>query len=348
MRILKIYDKDFVPLTTLTEGVEFTKLSYKRALLEIGECEFTVKLESDKITTTNLEMYNRVEILDEGVVKFIGVIVRSNVNIDTATIRCREITYVLKKRILSAAYVANGTIAVEAADVFTSVNGADPTGITLGSIADAFGSVNTTFNRANAFEVLKQIIRITGNEFRLENDRTFKIAATIGVDLSDTVIFRYEKNLVAASNILQFSVEDDGDNISTKVYGKSDAFTSTQQNAGLITKYGVLEKYRDFRVANTNGILDSFTLAEVSDRLFSPDLELDPRVGDVFDVGDTVRVILKNSLIDIDASYKVLEKKVQYNGDQKRISVRINALPNDLAAILSERDLRLELLEKEV
>lgn len=337
-----------VALTTLTDVAEFTSLSYKRSLGEIGDCEFVVLLKSPKITNANLEMYNRVEIIEDGVVKFNGVIVNIGVNIDTARVRCRESIYILKKRIMGADYVANGSVATEVADLLTAVNSADDTGIDLGDVSGAVGSVNTTFNRANAFEVLKQITKATGNEFKLDSDRTIRVAASVGQDLSENVIFRYETNLVEAANILQFDVEDDGSDIATTIYGKSGANTTTQTDAVLEAKYGKHESYKDFRVANTLAVLEAFAGAEISDRIFSPNLTLDPEIGDVFDVGDTVRVVLKNSLIDIDTNYKVLEKKVQYNGDQKRISVRINDLPNDIAEKLADRDRRIELLEKEI
>jgi len=347
MRVIKLYDKDFTTLTTLTE-VDFTSLSYRRTLREIGDCEFTVRLDREKVTDANLKLYNRIEVHDEGVVKFVGVIVHRNVRIDTAEIRCRELTYVLKRRIMGASYSVSGDISAVVPSLLSTVNAADDTGISIGDVTGAIGNVNTTFNRASAFDILKQITNATGNQYRLESDRTLKIGASVGDDVGDTVIFRYNTSMVSASNILKFRVEEDGDDIVTKVYGKSDTLTSTQEDSGLSTSYGVLEKYRDFRVVNTQTVLDNFTLAEVKDKVYSPDIELSPNVEDTFDVGDTVRIVLKNSLINIDDRFLVIEKRVQYKGDQKMLSVRINDLPNDLAEKLSERDRRLELLEKEL
>lgn len=347
MQLIKIYTKDYAPLTTLTE-VEFNNLKYKNTHQKIGDCDFTVRLDSDKITNENLEHYNRIEILEDGVVKFVGVIVQKNVNIDTATIRCRELSYVLKKRILPEDYVVNGTTIAVVTALLASINGDDDTGITVGDVSEAIGSINTTFNRANAFDILTQIVNATGNQFILGVDRSLTVKPIIGEDKSEDVIFRYEADLVASSNILQFDVVDDGDDIITKAYGKSGAFDSTQTNAGLETKYGVLEKYRDFRVANTQTVLDDFTEVEIEDKVFAPILKLNPKVEDNFDVGDTVRVILNNTLIDIDTSYQVLEKSVLYKGQQKEITVSINALPVTLATKLIDRDYRLELLEKQV
>lgn len=345
---LKIYNKSFTPLTLLTEA-EFSNLSYSRTAGEIGECNFTVRLDKEKVTSANLEHYNRIEIIEDGVVKFVGVITLKNVNLDTAQVRCRELTYILKKRLMGLDYVANGTAIQEVTDLFTAVNAVETTGITAGFLLEAVGSINSTFNRSNAFEVLKKITEATNNQFIFNSvSRTIDVKPLVGNDLSAEVIFKYDIALPSASNILQFQVEDNGNDIFTKVYGKSGAFSSTQENVGLKTQFGLLEKYRDFRVANTQIVLDNFTTVEITDRIFSPNLDLNPSVPDNFDVGDTVRVVLKNALIDIDTSYQVKEKRVQYKGNQKLISVSINAIPTSFAEQLRERDYRLELLETEL
>jgi hypothetical protein len=158
---------------------------------------------------------------------------------------------------------------------------------------------------------------------------------------------KYNVNQISASNILQFRVDDNGDNIVTKSLGKSSALVSTKENVTLKNKFGVLEKFRDFRVANSQQVLDDFTDAEILGEQYSPQIDLNPSAPDNFKVGDTVKVVLKNALVDINDNFQVLEKTVQYVGKQKRIKVRINELPYDLAKRLADRDSRLDLLEKE-
>ena len=348
MRIIKIYNKSFSLLTTLVEA-DFTKMNYRRTLGEIGDASFSVRLDRQKITNENLNLYNRIEIIDDGVVKFLGVITRRLISIDTAEIRCREIGYTFKKRLLGAAYVVSGNVKDVVEDLLNDVNGAEDTGITIAAdIADAIGNVNTTFNQANAFDILKQITKPSGNQFEFTPDRTLRVLPQLGEDKSGSVIFKYNTGQVSASNILSFNIEDNGDDIITEMFGVSGAYSSVQEDSALTDQYGLLQGYKDFRVVNTQTVLDEFTLADVRDRIYSPDLNLTPKVDDDFEVGDSVRVILKNSLVDIDDTFQVLEKRVQYNGEQRRISVRINDLPNYLSAILSDRDRRLELLEKEL
>jgi len=347
MKIIKIYDKDMSPLTTLAES-DFSRLSYRRAVNQIGDCTFVMRSDRPKTTNPNTQLYNRIELYEDGVKKFFGVITRRDIDLNTIKISCREVAYILKKRLLGATYTANGTVIDEAEDLIDYVNGVDDTGITVGDVTEAIGDIDNTWKYGNAYSALDDMCKSSGNQFIINNDGELVVKPDIGTDLSETVIFRYNINQVSSANILGFEVEDDGDDIVTTSYGKSVALTSTQISAGLVTSYGTLEKFKDFRVVNDQTVLDDFTAAENADRVYSPKIELSPSVDDNFEVGDTVRVILKNSLIDIDESFQVLEKRVEYSRGQKQISVRVNDLPKYLSQILNDRDRRLELLEKQV
>jgi len=347
MKIIKIYSKTMVALTTLTEA-DFTRLSYRRSLGQIGDCTFTLRLDRVKTTNANTKHYNRIQLVEDGVVKFLGVITKRDIDLNSVKINCREMPYVLKKRLLGATYTANGTMIDEVEDILEYVNGVEDTGITLGSVSEAIGSVNNTWKYGNAYSALDDICKATGNQFMITPDGDLVVKPELGTDKSADVIFKYNYLQVSSSNILSFEVEDDGDDIVTTALGKSDSLTASETNSSLATEYGRLEKFKDFRVINNQGVLDDFTLAETEDRVYSPRLDLAPSVNDNFEVGDTVRVILKNELIDIDDSFQVLEKRVEYSRGQKTISVRINDLPKYLAQILNDRDRRLELLEKQV
>lgn len=347
MLTITIYDKSMTPLTTLTE-VEVENVKYRRVFEGIGDCSFTVKTKGGKVNATNFEMLNRVAIKVDNVVRFTGVIMLKDIKLDTVDVRCKEAIYVLQNRLVDTNYVANGTVSQEIADLLTAINTLDDTKITAGDLADAIGSVNATFNRANALDVLTDIVSISGNEYRFNPDQSIDVKENVGNDLSASVIFRYETDLVEASNIVQFNVTEDGEAIVTRSYGKSGGFSSTQEDAALKAKYGVVEKYRDFRVANTSAVLDDFTAAEIADKSYAPAIDLNPDTPDNFDAGDSVKVIVKNALVSIDDVFKVREKVVEYIGNQTRIKVNINDLPNDLETLMRERDRRLDLLEKQL
>lgn len=346
MKIIKIYNKNFTKLANFTEP-DFTSLTYKRTKGEIGDASFTIRLSRPKMNEVNLNLYNRIEIFEEGDKKFVGIITQKIVKLDTAEIRCRELPFIMKKRIVGTNYTLSGSVDAMITQVIDDMNAVEDTGISIGSLS-GIGTVNLTFNNADVWTVIKQICEATGNQFEVNYNRQLVVAPTIGTDKSETVLFRYNVDQVANANMIGFEIEDDGENIFTKVYGKSAALSTDQEDAGLIASYGTLEKFKDFRVVNTLGVLEEFTLAEVSDRLYSPKIVLKPNIEDNFEVGDVVRIRLKNPLVNINAGYQILEKRVKFSGSQKLIEVRINDLPNSLILKLADRDKRLELLEKQV
>jgi len=342
---IKIYSKTFVKLATFVEQ-DFTGLQHQRARAEIGDCSFTIKLNRAKMSDANLNLYNRVKIIEDGVVKFTGIITQKIVKLDTADIRCRELPFILKKRLVGNAYTLSGAVNDVVTTLMNDINASEDTGISIGTLS-GIGTVNLTFNRADAWTVLKQICEATGNQFEIK-DRTLTVAPQIGTDKSSSILFRYNVDQIANANLMSFEVEDDGENIVTKSYGKSDALTSTQTDVTLQGKYGTIERFKDFRVVNTQGVLDEFTQYEIADRIYSPKLSLKPNVNDNFEMGDLVKIRLKNPLVNINDTFQIMQKSVKFNGDQKVISIRINDLPNLLVQKLADRDKRLELLEKQV
>lgn len=345
MKIIKLYNKTFTKLAAFTEK-DFTALSHRRTLGEIGDASFTLRLNNPKVTEANLQLYNRIKIVEDGVVKFTGIITQKVVKLDTTDVKCRELPYILKKRLTADEYTLSGSVNDVAAQLLEDINGDEDTGIIAGTF-DGTGTVNLTFNSADAWTVLKQICDATGNQFEIK-DRTLSIAPIIGEDKSENVIFRYNVHQVASANLFSFEIEDDGEDIVTVAHGKSDTLTSDQTDSGLVGTFGTLETFKDFRVVNTQEVLDDFTSSEISDRIYSPKITLKSSVEDNFETGDIVKIKLRNSLVNINDSFQVLEKRVRYNGIQKLIEVRINDLPNYLVQKLADRDRRLELLEKQV
>ena len=109
MKIISVYNKSFTKLTTFTEP-DFTALTFKRAKGEIGDASFTIRLSRTKMSIANLNLYNRIEIVEDGVKKFVGIITQKTVKLDTADIKVRELPFILKKRLVGNAYVLSGTV----------------------------------------------------------------------------------------------------------------------------------------------------------------------------------------------------------------------------------------------
>ena len=344
MITIKIYSKSYAPIATFFQK-EVDSIEYRKTLNRIGDCSFTLRIDNEKVDDTVLQHYNRVEILDDGVSKFFGYIVLKDINLDIVSIRCKSLIALWDKRIRQGEYATNGALDAVVPTLITDVNTAEDTGISEGSIL-VETTVNKVFNNATSLAILETLIKATGSQYEVDSTRNLNVKNQIGVDLSETVIFQYNVNQVKSSNILSFSVRDDGETIVTTAHGKSDPRTSTKEDIALKAKFGLIEKFKDFRVANSQNDLDDFTDVEVRPNSFSPDIQLNPEVADNFDVGDTVRVILNNKLIDIDTSYQILEKTVQYLGAQRRITVRISDLPTEFIEQIDEVNTRLQLLEE--
>ncbi len=346
MKIIKLYDKAFNSLASLTEA-DFINLIYQRTQGEIGDCSFTVKISSAKMTDLNISHYNRVRVYDNGTLVFTGIITQKRVSLTTVDIKCRELSYILKKRCTTAGYTLSGSIVDTLTTLLTDINAIEDTGISVGILGGG-GSVNLTFNRSDVWTAIKQICESTGNQFEISPAGKLNMRTTLGTDLSASVYFRYDVNQVANANIFDFDIDDDGDSIITQCHGESNGLLSNQSNGTLISRYGVLESYKDFRVVNSQPVLDQFTTLEIQDKVYSPKITLKPNVTDNFNIFDVVKVRLKNSLVNIDSTYQIIQKRVKYLGSQKVVEVRINNVPNYLSQMLADRDRRLTLLEKEV
>lgn len=346
MTSIKIYSSSFLPLATFFEG-EYDKLKYKNATSRVGDCSFTLRLDSGKATDTNLQHYNRVEIIEDGVVKFTGYVINKSINLDTVDLKCKSLIGILQKRVLSGSYATNGQFNTVAETLLDTINTDDDTGIIVGALDDT-SAVNKVHQSSTAYEILESLADSVGAQFEVDASRQLNIKQQIGQDLSDSVLFQYDILNTQSANILSFQVSDDGEEITTKVYGKAGVRNSTKENTSLTSKYGKLEKFEDYRTANSQTDLDTVTEQSIQANIFSPEIELSPDIADNFNVGDTVRVKLRNNLITLDDSFQVLEKTVEYIGKQKRISVRISDLTNDFVDQVGEIKKKLKLLEQNV
>lgn len=333
---LKIYDKDRTPLTAFNLG-EYGALNYRKTVGQIGDCSFTLNIDNAKVTQANVRNYNRIEIISDGVIEWNGYIISKRVTLNTLSIQCKELVGILGKRIVTDGYTLSGEAGTAVGTLLSTINGGEDTGIIMGE-TDVTDTINMTFNQQDAFSILQNIASTVGAQFVLNDDRTLDFKNTIGADKTtgdDKVRLEYNVLQPQQANLLKFEVEDNGENITTKAYGKSDALTSLQDDSGLLALYGTLEKFFSFTQANTQENLDALTASKLTDSLFSPTLSLIPNEPDNFDIGDLVLVSIKNKLINIDDSFQVLEKSVKIVNSQKSITVRINQLPQDVVDEIS-------------
>lgn len=324
---IKIYDKDFNPLTTLINGStasDFNSLSYHAQVNGIGDASFVVRINNSKINQTTINHYNKIEIADDdGTIRWVGLIVEKTITLDLVTVKCYGLAHVLDKRLTGDAEVHNGQANTEVASILTAVNAVEDTGISAGTM-DVTATVNATFNRGKVWTSIKSIADAVGAQYIIRQDRKLYLQTLAGQDLTSSVIFRYEKNSPENANVLQFQTDDDGKAIISETHSKSSTLSSLAEDTAIKTKYGLLEEFKSFTEASDQNTLDQLTANNNQDSGLSPNVALSPTIGDNFEAGDTVRIILNNGFIDIDTEYQILDKTVRIVNGQKLITVKLN------------------------
>jgi hypothetical protein len=309
------------------------QLDYSDVVSQVGDASFTLKLDNTKVTEANVRNFNRIEIIEDGTVRWVGFILRKTISFDTVKVRCQSLIGILKKRLVGSSYTLNGAVDVQLQALLTAINATEDTGISYGD-CDITTAINLTFSRNDVYNVITQIANAVDGEFIVGTDRKLYLKTNVGTDLSSSVVLEYDVNRVSAADILNFNVDDDGDKIVTTVYGSAPSYTSTQSDASLIAKFGLVEKSSSQSSANTQTDLDNLTAAVLQDTVYAPEMKLVPTVEDNFVIGDIVHIRIKNKLVDIEGDYKVLSKSVSIEGEQKLMTLKINELLKTLRMIL--------------
>jgi len=326
MRI-KLYDNQYSLLTTLINGVtssDFNNLSYRNKVNDVGDASFLVRIDNQKITATNIQHYNRVEITeDDGTVKWTGMIIEKSVDLNTIQVKCYSLAHILDKRLTGDALTYNGQADTAIASLLSNTNSAEATGITAGDI-DLTTGINITFNRTKVLSAMKSIKDSVDGQILINNDRSLDFKSVVGRDLTASVIFSFEKTKPELANILNFQVSDIGREIISKTYGKSDAISTAQENATIKGIYGLLEEFVNYREINNQTTLDNIAINNNSDSEISPSIALSPSVADNFEAGDIVNIKLDNGFVALDGNYQIMEKAVRVINSQKLITIQIN------------------------
>ena len=358
MIVIKIYDKNFNIITRFSEN-EFDHLGYEKAINRAGSARFTVALNNPRVTEKVLQHYNRVEIVssdrnigDTGTVRFVGYIDTMLHTLDVVDVRCRSLIAILGRRVLEGEHAVSGSLNTEVESILNTINTEDDTGIEVGRL-NLNNAVNKVFNNTTALSILETFARTVDCQFEVDSNRKLNIDSELGKDLSKQVIFQYDINKKEQANILTFKTEDDGDQIVSRSYGRAvsgdNILTSTQESEEIRRKYGLLEKFNNFRVSNSQSDLDNITGSVLQENIFTLEIDLNPATTqDNFDIGDLVSVRLYNKLIRLNRNYQILQKVVQYEGKQTRIKTRISALPVSFVDSIGGINKRLELLESNI
>lgn len=342
---VRIYTKDLTVITTLlqkdVESVEFTD-----KLEGDGSGSFVVRADNSKITASALKLYNRVKFFEDGVCKFYGFITENNYDLNTISIKLFSIGYLLKNRTLGGSYVATGTISTILTNMLSTVNTANPTGISLGTVDSSLTtSYSKTYDSGNDFDyIVKDLLGDTA-QYRVDENGLIQVAVLLGTDKSSTVRLRYDVNQIESANITSFKVKESGQNILTEILAKRTGGSVVVSDTDLQTEYGLIQTTKTYQYVSDNTQLTAKATLDLKGAIYSPEITLSPTVLDNFSVCDILGVRLYNKFIDIATSYQVLEKSVSYIGTEKTIRIKLNEKQKDLIDILLDQKQRIKLLE---
>lgn len=353
MIIVNIYDNQFggeenKPLVRLFER-DVTGVVYENSINQVGYAQFNLSLENSKTTSDILEHYNRVEIVIDKVVKFTGYINYKRVINNTVSVRCKSLVGILQKRVLGNFFHLNGSADDFLRDLLNSVNNHQDTGIKIGKL-NTGKSVNKGFQDVTILGIIQNITRTLNAQFDVNTKREFNFRQFTGEDLTKSVVFKHDYIRPETNNLATVEFEDDGEKIVTAVVSRtSDGLSSGFENTPNRQRYGLLEKFLNLSGSFSQDDLDQTTQSFLEGNIYTVSLSIRPDEPDVFDVGDFVRVFIRNRLTTIDRNYQVLKKVVQYNGDGQLIrNVSLGALERGFIDEVSNINKRVDSVENTI
>lgn len=308
-------------------------LSFKLTLGKKNTANFVLPISHPRAENATFKKHNRVVIYrvnpkDQTDVRPVwsGYIEAMRmVDENTLEVGCKGMLDLLDKRAVTRSFTnwQGGAAVFELLN--NEVNSADDTGIQQGD-TDVTTIFSHDFAGMKAYKAMGKIAEATGAEIDVDPDFKLHFKTQIGEDKTDTVIFRYLKNLQIANSIDKFTLLQESKELFNKVicYGKDQLISSIQEDTVSINEYGLLEKVRHF-----TQIEDQATLDQTAEELLAfhepvkeiPTITPKKEKIDFFDygIGDRVRVIIKQGILDFDQTHRILEisVKVGRNNDEK-------------------------------
>ena len=345
---IEVYDKDFNPLTTFFD-VDFNNLTHTQAMGRVGSAQFIMDINNQKINEQVLRHFNRIEVVDQTGVRFVGYIDYKKIVDNLITIQCSSLIGILKKRVLPNNFDLDGLVDDFLRDLLNSVNDFDDTGISVGTM-DTAKSVNKSFTDTTIYSIIETIAQTLNAEFEVDKQRRLNFRQFVGKDLRASIRFIHDYQRPQQNNLLKVDYADDGDTITTGAIGRTGGGLRAGFSApAYVERYGIIEKF-----VNLSNSLSLADLQEATKRLlqqntYSVSLSIKPDIADNFEVGDFVKVYIRNRLNTLDADYQILRKVVQYKGDgQRQISVGLSGLETGFVDEVSDISKRTRLVESVV
>ena len=355
------YDKD-------TADQDRTGNNQPRVDTEInkpGGAKFTVQSLSEKATTDNLRMYNRVIIEKKNVAEFTGYIENLSVGLDTIEITCIGMLGFFNKRLYSGSFIAGGGGAPNIDDaiyqILNDTNTLDASGITQGTSTITGTIQEIEFKRSQITGAWVKLLGLINGEMEINTNRQLDLKPLLGTDKSSSIILRYESDKIAMSNVNEFQVDVEGKDMTNWLIGiRKGGATSTGEDTLSIDTFGRIEKTQNFSETNNatdlQNEIDTYIINH-SEEFYSPKITVNTAKIDVDDIklGDKVQVLLDNGFINYNNISRVIKRQITLSDNNEEILAidlmpeTVNLLPSTfIVGDIVDLEQRMSLLESDL
>ena len=264
---------------------------------------------------------------------------------------CKGLLELFQKRSISRSFTnwEGGNAVFELLN--TKVNAENDTFISAG-ITDVTEIFSHDFSDMKAVKAWQKIGEATGGELQVDVDFRLNFKKQIGEERTDTVIFRFIRNLQNANSIDNFTLLEEGKELFNRItcYGKNRVVSATLEDPVSISKFGLLEKVRHY-----TQIEDQDTIDRIAQELldFHKPEKIIPTIApttskiDLFEygIGDRVRVIIKHALLNFDQAHRILEINITI-GRNNEEKIKIKIAEEGTKAVKSDEEQLAELAER--
>lgn len=317
MYTIDILDKNNTAFSKILNPIG---LNFKLSLDGKDTAKFVLPLSHPRAEAGNLKKHNRIAInrvspKDRSDVRriWVGYIEAVRIVDDNhLEVGCKGIYQLLDKRVVTRSFTnwQGGLAVFEILNV--KVNPIDDTCISQG-VTDVTDIFSHDFSEMQVSKAFQKIEESTICEILTDVDFKLNCMKQIGEDKSGSVIFRFIRNLQNANSIDSFTLIQEGKELFNRIvcYGKNNSIIAVRQDDASIAEFGLLEKVRYFTEIEDQNTLNNN--AEAMLAFYKPVKEIpsikpDKSKIDLFDygIGDRVRVIIKQGILDFDQIHRIL------------------------------------------
>lgn len=335
-------------------------ISCKIKLNDSSSLEFYMDLQDEQANNVNLKPYNIVRLYryfeesKQWKTIFAGYIENRKTEDKKIRLSCPSMETFFAHRRTQATFDPNGNIGSEMLSLLTYTNSEGFTPVTAGinEITKTIASGEQTFSREKIIDTWRKLIKSIPYDLWIDPETLKLNLGVLGSDKSSVVGFQSNWRLPETTNLEKYSILDDANKLTSRLFGKSGDLESIQEQA--IADYPLLETVKSYSEAKTQEKLDELSEAELDTFNSLQSIpEITPaKERELFEnywIGDWVRVKLVQNAISLEKVQRIVAISVTigYNNDES-ISIETSdgdSRRQDLVDVLVSHEQRLETLE---